>query len=343
MGPANFAKHGDESQEGNRTMEQTRAKYNQLIGDLRSDLRPQREWCEGRGIFMVIGHFVVGVAGGTWLFSVYYGVRMGLALAFVLAVLGGLLHLANLGRPARAWKMMFQFRRSWISRGFYGLSFFLAGAFASLVPMFFPGVPWASGSAIAGIGNVLAFAGMLIMIGYMGFVYTASKGIPFWNSPLHPALYVAYALRGGIAGLLLTLAVNGQDFPSIANLLMLWIVITAVVIAFFGLEVHGALTTGNIAAQQSVHELFAGRVAIYFYGGTLLLGLAIPGWLVWTGLSGRLSLGAMALLGLASAFGDFFMKYSTIRAGVHLPVWTHLAPNERRTPKVPVSQIPAAE
>jgi formate-dependent nitrite reductase membrane component NrfD len=327
----------------NRTVEQTRAKYNQLIRDLRSDLRPQREWCEGRGIFMVIGHFVVGVAGGTWLFSVYYGVRMGLALAFVLAVLGGLLHLANLGRPARAWKMMFQFRRSWISRGFYGLSFFLAGAFASLVPMFFPGVPWASGSAIAGIGNVLAFAGMLIMIGYMGFVYTASKGIPFWNSPLHPALYVAYALRGGIAGLLLTLAVNGQDFPSIANLLMLWIVITAVVIAFFGLEVHGALTTGNIAAQQSVHELFAGRVAIYFYGGTLLLGLAIPAWLVWTGLSGRLSLGAMALLGLASAFGDFFMKYSTIRAGVHLPVWTHVAPNECRTPKVPVSQIPAAE
>jgi len=29
---------------------------------------------------------------------------------------------------------------------------------------------------------------------------------------------------------------------------------------------------------------------------------------------------------LASAFGDFFMKYSTIRAGVYLPVWTRLAP-----------------
>ena len=75
-----------------------------------------------------------------------------------------------------------------------------------------------------------------------------------------------------------------------------------------------------------MHELFAGRVAIYFYGGTLMLGLAIPAWLVWTGLSGPLSLGAMTLLGLASAFGDFFMKYSTIRAGVYLPVWTRLAP-----------------
>lgn len=307
-------------------MERSRAKYDQLIRDLGSDLRPQREWCEGRGLFMVIGHFVVGVAGGTWLFSLFYGLRLGLGLAFVLAGLGGLLHLANLGRPARAWKMMLQFRRSWISRGFFGLSFFLVGGFMYLVPLFLPGLLWGSDSAIAGLGNALAFVGMLTMIGYMGFVYTASKGIPFWNSPLHPALYVAYALRGGIAGVLLTLAVSGQDFSSIANLLTLWTVITAMVILFFGLEVHGAVTSGNAAARQSVHELFAGRVAIYFYGGTLLLGLAIPAWLAWTGLTGPLSLGAMALLALASAFGDFFMKYSTIRAGVYLPVWTRLAP-----------------
>jgi formate-dependent nitrite reductase membrane component NrfD len=192
--------------------------------------------------------------------------------------------------------------------------------------MFFPGLVWGGASIIAGFGNVLAFVGMLTMIGYMGFVYTASKGIPFWNSPLHPALYVAYALRGGIAGLLLTLAISDPNFAAIGNLLLLWTVITAIVIMFFGLEVHGALTSGNVAAQQSVHELFAGRVAISFYGGTLLLGLVIPAWLVWSGLSGPLSLGAMALLGAASAFGDFFMKYSTIRAGVYLPVWTRLAP-----------------
>jgi len=311
-------------------VESTRDKYDQLLQDLRSDLRPQREWCEGRGIFMVIGHFVVGVAGGTWLLSLYYGARLGLALAFVLGAAGGLLHLATLGHPGRAWKMLRQFRRSWISRGFVGLSIFLVGAPLYLVPMFLPGVLWGSASAIAGIGSVLAFAGMLTMIGYMGFVYTASKGIPFWNSPLHPALYVAYALRGGIAGLLLSLAAGGQEVHSLAGLLMLWTVITGVVILLFGLEVHGALTGGNAAAQRSVHELFAGRVAVYFYGGTLLLGLAVPAWLVWGGLSAPLSLGAMALLGLASAVGDFFMKYSTIRAGVYLPVWTPLAPGDSR-------------
>jgi formate-dependent nitrite reductase membrane component NrfD len=307
-------------------MEHTRTKYDQLIQDLRSDLRPQREWSEGRGIFMVIGHFVVGVAGGTWLFSLLYGNRTGLALAFVLACLGGLLHLANLGHPGRAWKMMLQFRRSWISRGFFGLSFFLAGGFLYLVPQFAPGLLWGSDSILAGIGNLLAILGMLTMIGYMGFVYTASKGIPFWNSPLHPALYIAYALRGGIAGLLLALALSTQEFASITNLLLLWTVVTALVILLFGLEVHGALTSGNAAAQRSVHELFAGSVAIYFYGGTLLLGLVVPALLVWSGLSGPLSLVAMVALALASAFGDFFMKYSTIRAGVFLPIWTRLAP-----------------
>ena len=307
-------------------MEHTRAKYDQLIQDLRTDLRPQREWSEGRGIFMVIGHFVVGVAGGTWLFSLIYGNRTGLALAFVLGALGGLMHLANLGHPGRAWKMMLKFKRSWISRGFFGLSFFLIGGFLYLVPRFLPGVLWGADSVLAGLGNVLAILGMLTIIGYMGFVYTASKGIPFWNSPLHPALYITYALRGGIAGLLLALALGGGSGPSITNLLWLWTGVTAGGILFFGLEVHGALTSGNAAAQRSVHELFNGSVAIHFYGGTLLLGLVVPAALAWSGISGAMSLAAMVLLALASAFGDFFMKYSTIRAGVFLPIWSTLAP-----------------
>lgn len=303
-----------------------RAKYDQLIQDLRCDLRPQREWAEGRGIFMVVGHFVVGVAAGTWLFALLFDTRAGLAVAFVLAGLGGIAHLANLGRPERFWKMVAHVRTSWIARGFFGLSFFLAGAFLYLVPLYAPGVLWGSGSLAAGIGYGLAIVGMLVLMGYMGFVYTASKGIPFWNSPLHPALYIAYALRGGIAALLVSMALGAQGSASLSQLLLLWAGITAVVVAFFLLEIHGALTSGNPAARRSVHDLLAGRLAITFYGGTLALGLLLPAWFVWAGLSGPLSLGAMAVLGLASAFGDFFMKYSTIRAGVYLPVWTRLAP-----------------
>jgi formate-dependent nitrite reductase membrane component NrfD len=306
-------------------MEPAPVKYQQLIQDLRAELRPQREWCQGRGMFLVIGHFVVGVAGGTWLFSLLYGSRLGLSFAFMLGALGGLLHLANLGHPLRAWKMGFQFRRSWTSRGFFGLNLFLAGGFLYLVPLWIPGL-WPADSLVGAAGKLMSIVGMVTIIGYMGFVYTASKAIPFWNSPLHPALYVGYALRGGIAGLLLAQAVDGKWLASQHQLLLLWTGITAAVIVLFALEVHGALTSGNAAARRSVSELFAGSVAIYFYGGTLLIGLLIPAWLVWAGLSGPASMGAMTVLATASIAGDFFMKYSTIRAGVYLPVWTSLAP-----------------
>ena len=305
-------------------MSASTSRYDQLIQDLRSELRPQRAWGEGRGIFMVIGHFVLGIAAGTWLLALIYESRAGLALAFVLGALGGIAELVDLGHPTRFWRMAARFRTSWVARGFWGLSLFLPGAFLYLVALWLPGTLWTSGSLLAWIGYALALAGMVLLMGYMGFVYSSSKAIPFWSSPVQPALYVAYALRGGVAGLLLVHAFGGASSASFTALLVWWLAVSAVVAAFFSLEVHGAWTGGNAAARRSVHELFAGRIAIYFYGGTLAVGLIVPAWLAWEGISGTLSLQAMAVLGLASALGDFFVKYSTIRAGVHLPVWTRL-------------------
>lgn len=299
----------------------TSSSYDRLIDDLRAEFRPQRSWGSGRGVFMVVGHFVVGVAAGGWLFGLLYGSRAALALAFVLACFGGLAHLINLGRPARAWRMMSKPGTSWVARGFWGLSLFLIGAFVYLVPLYVPGT-WSADSILAQLGYGLSVIGMLMLMGYMGFVYATSKAIPFWNSPLHPALYVAYALRGGVAGLLLVQAFGAMSLASFHELLFWWVALTAIVALFFTLELHGAWTGGNAAAKRSVQELFAGRMALAFYGGTLALGLAVPAALVWWGLYGEASLAAMALLALASALGDFFIKYATIRAGVHLPVWT---------------------
>src|SRR3974390_2978517 len=106
-------------------MTEISAKYEQLIEDLRRDYRPQREWGEGRGLFLVIGHFLVGVAAGAWLFGLLYDYRPGLVAGFVLAGAGGLSHLAFLGRPERCLKMAWHVRTSWISRGFVGLAMFL--------------------------------------------------------------------------------------------------------------------------------------------------------------------------------------------------------------------------
>jgi formate-dependent nitrite reductase membrane component NrfD len=112
---------------------------------------------------------------------------------------------------------------------------------------------------------------------------------------------------------------GAADERTVAQLIQAWLGITAFVVVLFAIELHGALTSGNAAARQSARELLAGRLATYFYGGTLLIGLVVPAIL----LSGRvapLTLGLLAVIGLCSTLGDFFMKYTTIRAGVYRPL-----------------------
>jgi formate-dependent nitrite reductase membrane component NrfD len=294
-------------------------RYEQLIDDLKSEYRPQREWAEGRGAFLICGHFLVGVAAGAWLLTRIHGSFDGLALAYVVAALGGLAHLANLARPERFWKMMLRFRTSWVSRGFWGLTLFMTGGFVYLLARWPGGGLLAEGSALALVGDVVAIAGAVIMMVYMGFVYTASKGIPFWNSTLHPVLYIAYAVRGGIAALVLTLALRGQAIEAGGGLLEIWIAATAVVIVLWALEIQGAISSGDETAKRSVKDLLAGRLAVYFYGGMLVIGLVVP-LILTSGAIAPLSAGILAAIGIASMAGDFFMKYSSIKAGVYLPV-----------------------
>ncbi len=294
-------------------------RYERLINDLKSEYRPQREWAEGRGAFLIFGHFLVGVAAGAWILTRIQGSTDGLILAYALAALGGLAHLGNLGRPERFWKMMMHFRTSWVSRGFWGLSLFLSGGIVYMAARLGAGGLLGDGAVLTWVADIVAIAGAIIMMGYMGFVYTASKGIPFWNSTLHPVLYIAYAVRGGIAALVLTLAVRGKILEGGGGLLEAWVAVTALVIVLWLLEIQGVISGGDETAMRSVRDILAGRLAVYFYGGTLVVGLVVPLFLM-TGAVAPLSAGILAAIGVASMAGDFFMKYSSIKAGVYLPV-----------------------
>jgi hypothetical protein len=110
---------------GGIKMSPSGGRYEQLLKDFQSDFRPQREWAEGRGAFLIYGHFLVGVASGAWLFGLFYQDVISLIAGFILAGLGGLAHLANLARPERFMKMMLRTASSWVSRGFWGLTLFL--------------------------------------------------------------------------------------------------------------------------------------------------------------------------------------------------------------------------
>jgi len=284
------------------------AAYERLLADLGSTFRPQRQWVEGRGIFLILGHFLSGVGAGAWLFSLWLGYAPGLVLAVGTVAASGLAHLFFLGRPERFWKM-FRARTSWIARGFLGMNLFLGSAvLALLLPA----------GALRTLCVAVSVAGAAVIIGYKGNVYAASKGVPFWNSPVLPILYATYAIRGGLALLLVVLPLTGGPaVPHRLDLLELWVAVSAAVMLGFYL---GVMRNTNLAARRSVAELTGGRVALAFYLGTVGVGLLVPIVVGVAGFAGPLSETALALVGALSLVGDFFAKYAIAKAGIYLPL-----------------------
>lgn len=281
-----------------------------LRSDLASVYRPQREWIEGRGVLIVVAHFLSGVGAGAWLLSTGLGYADGAWLGLIcVGVLSGVAHLAFLGRPERFWRIVRRPHASWISRGIWSIGVFLAagGALALLAP---------SGALRLALTG-LAAAGALGVLLYEGFVYAASIAIPFWRTPLLPLLYVAYGIRGGAALLLVAAAAGGGGFDVEAlEAIKLWVVAsTGLLIA---LLLVAARSRGG-AAQEAMRRLVAGQISPAFYGGTLLLGIVVPIALGLARSFGVAGLAMLAAIGVASLVGDFYVKYCIVKAGVYVP------------------------
>lgn len=281
--------------------------------DLAQVYRPQREWIDGRGLLIVVAHFFSGIGAGAWLWSTLYDFRLGQLLAvFCVLALSGVAHLAFLGRWSRFWRILRRPHSSWISRGIWSIGIFGAGACAVL--LLDPGRGAPVGLAVA--TSLVGACGILL---YEGFVYASSRAISFWRTRLLPLLYIAYGLRGGAALLLIAAAFGGDGFDVEAvETVKLWVVVSTAVLVLVYL-VSGSRAGG--AARESVSQLTTGRIAPSFYGGTVLAGILLP-----VGLAlGRETLGApdlvlLALIGLTSLVGDFYVKYCIVKAGVYVPL-----------------------
>jgi formate-dependent nitrite reductase membrane component NrfD len=235
-------------------------------------------------------------------------------IGFFLAALGALFHLLFLGRPERFWRMMKGFATSWISRGIVGVTLFLASAAVYLI------------LALLGLGKT-AFAGALLFLSvlgalwvvvYKGFVWASSKGIPLWNTPLVPVLYIAYALRGGTAALMLLAAAGSADAPlGFLEPIKLWLAVSTAVLVLIYIDV---MRGSGLTALRSVNLMLFGRVALPFYFGAVALGLIVPiaigGFAYWGGLSPA----TFMLLGVLSLLGDLSIIYCIAKAGLYRPL-----------------------
>lgn len=145
-----------------------------------------------------------------------------------------------------------------------------------------------------------------------------AKGFRYGIPPLVPALYIAYALRGG-AAMLMMLVAFGPNLAGPAPLepVKLWLAVSTAVLVLIYIEV---MRGSGITALRSVNLMLFGRVAPLFYIGVALIGLIIPI------VIGSLVYGKsvpVELLGLAAFFsllGDLSVIYCIAKAGLYRPV-----------------------
>ena len=146
----------------------------------------------------------------------------GLGLGLLLSTLGLLCSLAHLGRPARAWRALGQWRSSWLSReGVLAVATPLPVLAVVAVLLRLP--PEAAHSPLlAGLGLLAALLAVAT-VACTAMIYASLRPIPAWRHPVVLPVYLLFALITGFALQLVLAAVllRGQDLSGLLQVLAL--------------------------------------------------------------------------------------------------------------------------
>ena len=182
-------------------------------------------------------------------------------MAMVLVSIGLVSSTMHLANPKNAWRSFSRFRTSWLSREavFAILLYPVAGLYAAAIFW-----QWSGIYILAGLSMILA----LVTLFTTSMIYASLKTIRQWNTPMVPALFMAYAL---ISGGLLFLAVDaffGTFKPQLQAVVMGLVVITlALKLVYFfwqGKPQGATIQTATGFSQASVRLLDAGHSAPTF-------------------------------------------------------------------------------
>jgi formate-dependent nitrite reductase membrane component NrfD len=294
--------------------------------------KPQTVW----GVSHASWFFAMGVGGALFINRLVFGIELGRVYGMIAADLlsmlvigiGGLILIADLGKPERVLRALMNPRTSWISIGAICDFIFLILAGLWVICDFewggvrpFADLPWAGNSTLGLAFQIVAAVAAFIVIIYPGLVLAYSPSIPFWNTTLIPLEFLAFAFASalGIVPLCaLVSPVSSEFLADCANLQL--IVLGSALLLFVAHVLQG--TYGHMAARVSVNRLIKEDLNFAFIWGTLFAGILVPLLLVLNAdASNRKSqLMFLVLAGLLTLPGNWFSKYAIIKAGVYAPL-----------------------
>ena len=193
----------------------------------------------GYGLLALCGLF----AAVDWLPRDGSAAGWAIVCALVLVTGGLLASTAHLGRPARAWRALSQWRTSWLSReGLFAL--------ATYVPALVFLAGWLRPEAISwGPWGLLAAVGALVTVFATGKIYATLRTIPAWNNGLVVPGYLVLAGLGGMQILCLILAAADHYHERYGWIVLLFATCAALVKHGYWRDIARAQgTTGSASA-----------------------------------------------------------------------------------------------
>jgi formate-dependent nitrite reductase membrane component NrfD len=276
---------------------------------------PAREWSEGKGALISVAMFLGGIAGGTYLISLYFDNIWGMLIGWVFAAGMGLFDMAHLKKPMRFWRIAFRVNSSWISRGFVFVILFLGAAGIQLLIHLITGnaanAPGAAEVFFRVVAGILGF-GVAV---YSGFVLGYVNGIKFWNSAILPVLVLAGGLAAGSAILLASDAVTSATTFSTVQTTARFILVFYAIALFIYLWV---CTYNSPEARDSALLLLKGNMAGLFWILIVLIGIVVP--LVLEFVAGADSSALLIVSAVMVLLGNLVLRYSLIKAGRYSPL-----------------------
>ena len=226
-------------------------------------------------------------------------------------------------KALKLWVLISNWKTSWMARGTIILMIFIIFGLAYSAPAIW--LNWWYDTFLA-LGIIAAVFSIFTII-YTAFLLGTSKGMPLWNSPILPPLFIFSALSTGIA-LIFILApfLSGQMADGVNVIRDLGLIVVAIVILEI-ITLAGYLEIGrhqNIAFKESARLLISGPLAPLFIGGLVIIGLVIPVILEVVGISintpAAIS-GFSLAVGVLLLIGGYLLRYLILRAGVQVPLY----------------------
>jgi formate-dependent nitrite reductase membrane component NrfD len=280
----------------------------------------QTEWIEKQGLLIWLAEVFSSLGTGLYLVSIFYGNWWGALLGWLVIMLLKLpLHLVYLGKPTRFWRAMPPFtkawRTSWIARGF-----FFTGVFSLLGLLQLIGSYVMPGSGIEFVLKIGAGFFCILTAIYCGFMMSYCKSVPFWNTGLLPIVIMLAGIADGLALLMgvdmwTAGGANCAEFEAITRILLL---VNALLITTLVMNASYRSDTAGLSAR----EMLAGRAAIPFWIGVVVLGIITP-LAISVSTLGEHNAATHALMILAiisHTVGAFSLKYSILKVGIYEPI-----------------------